>query len=188
MAEPKKPFWRTLPGVLTEIAGVVTAFGAMAGVLTSTGVIGGGDDKSTARAQLAGSVSTEKSQPLQEWVDKANTICERAIESYQALPDKATIPVMASQVDIGWRKVERLRGLTPPGTERPTHKKFVKSIAAQMEAIERRYLLTRNYQSYSRAEFRRQYAVLRKKIGDENERGDALAVQLGATVCAQEPY
>ncbi len=42
MEEPKKPFWRTIPGVLTQIAGVVTALSAIGGGGVQYGVVGGG--------------------------------------------------------------------------------------------------------------------------------------------------
>jgi hypothetical protein len=187
MAEDKKPFWRTAPGILTQVAGIVTALGAIAGVVSQTGIFKS-SGTGAQQAGIVGSAPTAKGQPIDAWVSKANTICEHAIETYQGLPQKVTINVLASQVDIGWRKVEGLRGLTEPSTEKVAYRKFIATIGRQMEAIERRYLLTRNYQQYSRDDFARQFSKLRTKIGDLNEQGDALAVQLGATVCAREPY
>jgi hypothetical protein len=65
MEEPKKPFWRTIPGILTQIAGVVTAITAIAGAFVQLGVVGGGDSKTTAKQ--AGLVSStqpeERGQP-----------------------------------------------------------------------------------------------------------------------------
>ncbi len=64
MEERRKPFWKTIPGVLTQIAGVVTALAAIGGAFTQLGLVGGDDTKTNAKA--AGLVSST-GQPQIEW-------------------------------------------------------------------------------------------------------------------------
>jgi hypothetical protein len=42
-ADGKQSFWSTAPGVVTAIAGLVSAIGVLIGSLAAAGVIGGGD-------------------------------------------------------------------------------------------------------------------------------------------------
>ncbi len=83
MEERKKPFWKTIPGILTQAAGVVTALAAIGGAFAQLGLVGGDDTKSNAKA--AGLVSTtqpeEHGQPQIEWAQKANRICTKTIKS-----------------------------------------------------------------------------------------------------------
>ncbi len=190
MEEPKKPFWRTLPGILTEIAGVVTAFGAIAGVAVQLGLVGGGGSKSTTQAQssFSGKPQAEgRSQPQSDWARKANVICGKAIKTYRLLPRRTSIGLLKKQLDIGWLKVARVRDLAPPQGESARYTKFVSSIAGQMEALDERYQLIRQTPTTD-ATFVKAHNALLARIHELNRRGDTLAVELGATVCAQEPY
>lgn len=52
MAESQKQsFWSTLPGIVTAVAGLVSAAGVLIGSLVAAGVIGGGGETGSAAAQ-----------------------------------------------------------------------------------------------------------------------------------------
>lgn len=188
--ERTKPFWKTIPGILTQIAGVVTALGAIGGAFVQLGVFGGGGSATTVNA--AGLVGTtqpeEHGQPQVDWARKANRICTTTIKSYRSLPTTmATIGLLQKQVDIGWYKVGRIRELAPPSDEKATYRKYVSAIAVQMESLEERVRLIRSAK-VADEKFKREHDALIARIREQNRRSDTLAIELGATVCAKEPY
>ena len=98
-----------------------------------------------------------------------------------------TIGVLQKQVDIGWNKVGRIRDLAPPQGEEATYKKYVAAAAAQMEALDERLALFKSTETADAA-FVRAHNALLAHIHEQNRRSDTLAIELGATICAKEPY
>jgi hypothetical protein len=191
--ERKKPFWKTIPGILTQIAGVVTALAAIGGAFTQLGLLGGGDTGTNAKqAGLVGGAQPQgPGQPQIEWARKANRICTGTIKSYRGLPRMASLRLLQKQVDIGWYKVGRIRDLAPPQGEKTTYRKYISAIAVQMESLEQRVQLVKSaIRAGNGADetFKREHDALLTRIHEQNRRSDTLAVELGATVCAQEPY
>lgn len=75
--------------------------------------------------------------------------------------------------------------------EKVTYRKYVSAIAVQMESLEQRLQFIKTaIKSGTGADeqFKREHNALLDRIHDQNRRSDTLAVELGATVCAQEPY
>jgi hypothetical protein len=169
---------------------VVTAFGAIAGVAVQLGVVGGGSSNSASPKQASlvpGQQAEGRSQPQADWARKANVICTKTIKTYRQLPRESTFTVLKKQLDTGWLKVARIRDLAPPQGETKNYAKFVSAIAGQMEALDERYQLLRQTKTAD-AGFVKAHNALLARIHDLNRRADTLAVELGATVCAQEPY
>jgi hypothetical protein len=57
-ADGKQSFWRTAPGVVTAVAGLVSAVGVLIGSLAAAGVIGGGDGSASSPTALLGTTRT----------------------------------------------------------------------------------------------------------------------------------
>jgi hypothetical protein len=189
-AQGTEAFLETIPGVLAQIAGVITALGAMAGVVTSTGIIGGGDATPAAKSSVVGAAkkTEERSQAQVDWARKANVICTKTIQAYRKLPRKpVTIALLQHQNDIGWNKVGKIRDLAMPAGETATYRKYVSAIAVQMESLDERLQLIKSTK-VADEKFKRDYDALIERIHAQNRRSDTLAVELGATVCAKEPY
>jgi hypothetical protein len=98
-----------------------------------------------------------------------------------------TIALLQKQVDIGWNKVGRIRDLAPPQGETATCKKYVAAAAEQMESLEERVVLIKSTK-VADEKFKREHDALITRIHAQNRRSDTLAIELGATVCAKEPY
>jgi len=73
------PFFSSLTGLLTGAAALI---GAVVGILTATGVIGGGGDGSNSAATV---------QSKTTWAAAANAICARANDTTGALPNPRTL-------------------------------------------------------------------------------------------------
>jgi hypothetical protein len=165
---------------------------AIGGGFVQLGIVGGGSSESTPAAKRAGILDgmqrDTRSQPQVDWARKANVICTRTISAYRDLPRMhVTIGVLQKQVDIGWNKVGKIRDLAPPQGEEATYKKYVAAAAAQMEALDERLQLFKSTK-VADAAFVRAHNALLVRIHEQNRRSDTLAVELGATICAQEPY
>src|SRR6266487_2288716 len=72
-------FFSSLTGLLTGAAALI---GAVVGILTATGVIGGGSSSSH---------STSSTETTASWATEANTICAKANDTTGALPNPRTL-------------------------------------------------------------------------------------------------
>jgi hypothetical protein len=59
----KRSFWSTAPGIVTAVAGLVSAIGVLIGSLAAAGVIGGGGDGSASSPPAAGTTRTASTPP-----------------------------------------------------------------------------------------------------------------------------
>jgi hypothetical protein len=103
-------FFSSLTGLLTGAAALI---GAVVGILTATGVIGGGD----------GSHAASPHQSNATWSTKANAICARANDTTGALPNPRTIApsdaagYLKTSLVLEQRMLRELNTLPPPKGE-----------------------------------------------------------------------
>lgn len=58
MSTRAKSFWSTMPGLITGLAGILTAVVGLGTLLIQVGVIGGGDDDSTPKSETGATATT----------------------------------------------------------------------------------------------------------------------------------
>jgi hypothetical protein len=103
-------FFSSLTGLLTGAAALI---GAVVGILTATGVIGGGD----------GSHAASPHQSNATWAAKANAICARANDTTGALPNPRTLApsdaagYLKTSLVLEQRMLRELNTLPPPKGE-----------------------------------------------------------------------
>ena len=103
-------FFTSLTGLLTGAAALI---GAVVGILTATGVIGGGD----------GSHAASPHQSNATWSTKANAICARANDTTGALPNPRTLDpsdaagYLKTSLVLEQRMLRELNTLPPPKGE-----------------------------------------------------------------------
>lgn len=190
MEGPKKPFWRTLPGILTEIAGVVTAFGAIAGVAVQART------RRRRRLQVddAGAV-----EPLRKAAGRRAKPAAVGLgaqgERHLREGDQVVPPAPEADVDRTAEEAARHRlaqgraGSRPraaAGREREIHE--VRQLDRRANGGSRRALPADQADAHNRRDLRQGSQRAARADSRREPRADTLAVELGATVCAQEPY
>jgi hypothetical protein len=119
MEEPKQPLQQRIASFFTSLTGLLTAtaalIGAVVGILTATGVIGGGNNQRHA-------TSTQQNQAT--WATQANAICAKTNDTIGALPNPHTIApsdianYLKTSVVLEQRMLRELNALpTPRGNE-----------------------------------------------------------------------
>jgi hypothetical protein len=118
-------FFTSLTGVLTSTAALV---GAVVGILTAVGVIGGGS---------GGTHSASSAPSRATWAAKANAICADANEATAALPDPHTVArsdiaaYLKTSAMFERRMLRKLNALTPPNGQEANVASFL-DVGARM--------------------------------------------------------
>jgi hypothetical protein len=173
MSQPDEPrkgvsaFWTTLPGVLTGIAGLLTAIVAIVGLFgLADRSSGGGGNEDVTHA---------------EWVARADQICSQSVERVRQLPPLESsnflivVPAIAREIrDLA----ERLRALDAPEEDQVAISRLTSLLDQQRNEI--------NAAIVAYTEGNTSAGDQRVRRGDSiEERSDAAARSLGINACAQ---
>jgi hypothetical protein len=179
MAGSKRPlrqqigsFFSSLTGLLTGAAALI---GAVVGILTATGIIGGGDSSSH-------SASTTQSKP--NWAAKANTICAKANDTTGALPNPHTLApsdagsYLKTAVVLEQRMLRELNALPTPNDKQVEVATFLRVGARMSDATSE---LADDITVGNLAAAQRRATLLSRL----NTRFNNAAIALGARTCAE---
>jgi hypothetical protein len=161
-------FFSSLTGLLTGAAALI---GAVVGILTAVGVIGGGAQH--APAQTAAS-----------WAARANAICAQTNETVGALPDPHSIAptdvagYLKTSVVLGRRLLRRLTVLAPPSGREAEVAGFLR-LGAQLNDATSELAHDVSLGDLGAA------ADRATQLSHLNTRFNDAAVALGATTCAE---
>jgi hypothetical protein len=160
MAQEKKSFWTTLPGILSGIAAVLTAGGAiLAFFLRSDGV------------------------PLASWAKNANAVCAATSDAIRGLgipPDPTSqLQALPDQIRIVTRANQQIQGLArPTDTDAGAKIDRVLALASQEAVAMQNALDAFNTGDTARAQA---FVASARSFNPELQQIDG---ELGANVCA----
>ena len=169
--ESKESFWTSLPGILTGIAGLLGAAGAIVGIVLSQGGSPHPTPTATATAQT--------------WGDQANAICAVVIKNgsgyVSSNPFNTQLPA-ATQYAVNYQSVDdQLRKLPANGQEQGTVTSMLgywdPAIAWWRQAIQ----AAQNGYTATEQQDLSNFSTL-------NAEGNNLANQLGAGTCASGDF
>jgi hypothetical protein len=188
-------FWTTLPGVLSGIAAVITAAGALAGIF----IVRGEDDGRESPPPAQPPAIPPSAQPpailppaqpattLADWRRDANSICRQSNQELRATfgrPPQAYEELVAyyqGAVPVVTRALVDLRGLEVPADRTQEIGEFLASLEAQNASAQE---AVGAWQAGNAPVFQRAVA----DVGRENNRAISLAGRLGARECALGPF
>jgi hypothetical protein len=191
-------FWTTLPGVLSGVAAVLTASGALAGIVLARGD-GGGDSPSVAAGVATSPPTPPPADPppappatppaasLADWRREANSLCANANRELRATfgrppqgPEElvqyyqGALPVIA-------RLAIDLRGLDTPADRAEEIAELLDGLEAQNANAQEALAA---WQAGNAAAFQRAAA----EVGRASSSAAGVAASLGARECALGPF
>lgn len=180
MSEQKRSsFWSTLPGILTGLAGIVTA----SATLLAVGLQLSGGEQPTPVVTTTTATTSERETATVSWAAEANRLCEQLQEELESRPQPTTPEETASElvprINAHWRLHSQLRQLAVTEAERPGVDAMLGTFASVLQRAEsvRRALVTGNSMA------------LQSELGPlqaDASRFESEAIALGASGCARD--
>jgi hypothetical protein len=177
--QSKRSFWTSLPGILTGIASILAAVGAVSGLVLSHG---------SSRSPAAAAAAVQNSSPqatVQTWSDQANAICAIAIKNGSGYepsnPFISQLPAATQLADNFQSVDDQLRKLPANGQDQGSVTSMltywdqaITSIRAAIQAAQNGDYATAQQDLLSSNNF--------------NTEGNSLANELGAGTCASGTF
>ena len=180
MSDERGSFWSGMSGVLAGTAALVTAIGGTIAILVQVGVIGGGGSSNGGPANGGGQTTAQ----TVDWASQANDICARTNDLITALPNPKTVETDAAlqfgqqALRINRQMVRDLVRLPRPADRTTEVERFVRLGADVNDTTEE---LLADFTSGSLGDAQQRLSTL-SRLG---EQFDAVAIDLGATTCAE---
>ena len=183
MADDRKSsFWTSLGGILTGLAGVISAAAAVAALVISSGG-DGGDSASKESAAASGAPASEE-VTLNEWAEQANRICGEAYDEIRALgiaPDaNSQFAAIPQTTQISAEANAKLGALDRP----PEAEEQIRELIEQASRLET--AANNAYNAYTNSDLTTAQSEWQTVTSAQRE-VQRINAELGANVCARGP-
>lgn len=183
MEQPRQPLQKRIASFFSGLTGLLTAtaalIGAVVGILTATGVIGGGNNSGNRETSAASIEHNQKS-----WATQANAICARANDTIAALPNPHSIApsdiasYLKTSVVLEQRMLRELNALPAPKDSGAQVNALLKVGARMSDATSE----LANDVTLGNLAAAQQRAA---QLSQLNTRFNHAAIELGARTCAE---
>jgi hypothetical protein len=183
MPEPKQPLSQRIASFFSSLTGLLTAtaalIGAVIGILTATGVIGGGNN-----SENNGTHGALAKQNRASWATQANEVCAKANDTIGALPNPRTIApsdianYLKTSVVLEQRMLRELNALPVPKDSEAQISRFLNIGASMSNATSE----LANDVTLGKLAAAQQRAA---QLSQLNTRFNNAAIALGARNCAE---